>query len=322
MVWFQALSFTVATQGGFCDSLATMIVDLVEATMPDGLRLHGALHAPPAVGFSRPPLPIDAVVCLHGTGSNFYGSSLWAGLIPQMLEWGVPVLTVNTRGHDGISSSHGAPNRRLLGSAYELVDDCRFDVAGWVQWLAARGHSRIALLGHSLGAVKAVYALAHEPQPTVRCVLAISPPRLSYSYFKETVRGPGFLEEVARAEALVATGQEEALMDVRFPLPYSVTASGYLDKYGPAERYNVLKFVQRVTCPMFFAYGTVELQYGIAFQGMPDALEQVAAAGANLRVGVVAGGDHNYAGVCPELSSRLRSFVRTLASTDQDFSSI
>lgn len=288
-----------------------MLVDLVEATMSDGLRLHGALHAPAANPTSQ-LLPIDAVICVHGTGSNFYSSSLWAGLVPQMLDWGVNVLTVNTRGHDGISSAHGAPNRRLLGSAYELVDECRHDISGWVRCLVERGFSRIALLGHSLGAVKAVYALAHEPQPSVRGVLAVSPPRLSYSYFKETVRGPGFLEELSRAQAHVDAGQPDTLMDVRFPLPYVVTAAGYLDKYGPAERYNVLNLAPRVACPMFFTYGSVELQYGIAFQGMPDALDALTAAGTNLRVGVIAGGDHHYAGVHAELAARLRSWLAKL----------
>lgn len=291
-----------------------MLVDLVEATMPDGLRLHGALFAPVSESAPAAP-PVDAVMCLHGTGSNFYGSSLWSGLTPLLRTWGVAVLLVNTRGHDGISSSHGTPHRRLLGSAYEVVDECRHDVAGWVQFLEQRGLARVALLGHSLGAVKAVYALAHQPLPAVRCLLAVSPPRLACSYFRETARGPGFLEELGRAQALVDAGGPDTLMDVRFPLPYVVTAAGYIDKYGPAERYNVLKLVPRVSCPMLFTFGSVELQYGVAFQGLPDALLALRDAGADVRVGVIAGGDHQYAGVQGELAARLKSFVDKLPPT-------
>ena len=167
--------------------------------MPDGFRLHGALYEP-APGLPSEAFNLDAVLCLHGTGSNFYGSSLWGGLIPHLLQWNVAVLAVNTRGHDGVSTAHGNLSRRFQGSAFELVDECRFDVAGWVAWLARQGYVRIALLGHSLGALKALYSQALEPQPGVRCVLAlrrrvcrtaISLPVRAGRGLSRNTRGPG-----------------------------------------------------------------------------------------------------------------------------------
>lgn len=285
-----------------------MRVELVQAAMPDGLRLDGAWHAVPA-GVA-PSAEVDTVLCLHGTGSNFYGSSLWRGLIPRLLDAGLAVLAVNTRGHDGVSITHGPEGRRLLGSAYERVDDCRLDVAGWLQLALERGAKRVALLGHSLGAVKAVYALAHEAHLPVARVVAISPPRLSYSFFKAQPRGAAFVEEHDRAAALVAEGRPDELMDVRFPIPYLVTAAGYLDKYGVAERYHLLKFAGRVACPLLCTFGSAELQQGMAFRGLPEELEALAATGANVRVDVVAGGDHVYSGVHAELAARVVRWLR------------
>ena len=75
---------------------------------------------------------------------------------------GSAALVVNTRGHDGISSTNAPVGRRLQGAAYEIVDACCHDVAAWLAWLRERGYRRLGLLGHSLGAVKAIYSQAHR----------------------------------------------------------------------------------------------------------------------------------------------------------------
>jgi hypothetical protein len=56
---------------------------------------------------------------------------------------------------------------------------------------------------------------------------------------------------------------------------------------------------------MLFTYGTVEVQQGIAFRGMPEELEARAAAGLPLDVALIAGADHVYSGAHAELASRL-----------------
>jgi pimeloyl-ACP methyl ester carboxylesterase len=282
--------------------------ELVEAAMSDGLRLHAALHAP-AAG-TNAATAFDAVLLVHGTGSNFYSSSLWAGLIPRMLDWGIAVLAVNTRGHDGISTARGLPDRRWQGSAYEIVDECRHDIAGWLRFLAARGYRRVALVGHSLGAVKAIYSQAAAADPLVAAIVAISPPRLSHTHFSQSPRGPAFLEEYAKAARLVDEGAGQTLLEVRFPLPYFVTAAGYVDKYGPAERYDVTRLVERIACPTLFTFGTVEVQQGMAFRGVPELLEDVRNQHQlDFDLAMIAGADHIYSGTHSELAARIKSWL-------------
>jgi pimeloyl-ACP methyl ester carboxylesterase len=286
-----------------------MPLELVEAAMPDGLRLHGALHTP---GQSAPTAPSTAALLLHGTGSNFYSSSLWAGLIPRMLEWGLAALAVNTRGHDGVSSCRGLPSQRFIGSAYEQVDQCRLDVAGWLDWLLGRGFERVVLVGHSLGAVKALFSLTEATHPAVVATVALSPPRLSHEQFTAGPRGPGFLEEYARMAALVNSGAGDTLVEVRFPLPYLVTAAGYVDKYGPAARYDLTKLIEHIACPLLITYGTVEVQQGMAFRGVPEALAQLPGYGQRFAVQLVAGADHIYSGCHGELAARLEKWLKAV----------
>ncbi|HUY89355.1 MAG TPA: hypothetical protein VMV10_11520 [Pirellulales bacterium] len=288
-----------------------MIAELIRVAASDGLRLDGALFVPPAD--VSPQLGFEAVICLHGTGGSFYSSSLFGALTPRFLKSGAAVLTVNTRGHDLVCAASGSASPRLQGAAFEIVDECRLDVAAWVGWLVERGYRRIGLAGHSLGAVKAIYSLAHDVERSLSNVvglLAISPPRLSYSHFCQGPSATEFQAELAAAEAHLREGRGETLMSIRFPLPYLVSAAGYVDKYGPAERYNVLDFAAAVRCPALYAFGAIELERNTAFRGLPELLGAQASQGADSKVAVIAGADHFYSGVHAELADRLEFWLR------------
>lgn len=284
-------------------------LELVEATTSDGIRLHGAFYPS---GGAAPPAAADVILLLHGAGGNFYGSTLFASLLPMLSRLGLAVLVVNTRGHDAVSTASTPRGPRMVGAAFEIVDECRHDIAAWIVWLENRGHRRVALAGHSLGAVKAIYSLAQERPETINCLLALSPPRLSHSHFAASTEASQFLGEFAEAERLVAERKGDTIMPVRFPIPYLVSAASYVDKYGPDERYNILKYVAAIACPMFFSFGTIELRRGSAFQGLPEELNQLACQSADVKVAVIAGADHFYTATRTELAAQIESWLRQL----------
>jgi len=303
-----------------------MIVDLVHATTADGLRLCGALETPASgdastTATARPA--VDAIICVHGTGSNFYASTLMETIATRLVESGIAALRVNTRGHDGISTTSGRTGPVRGGAAYERVADCQFDLAAWVALLTSRGYERIGLLGHSLGGLKCLYTLAKaagdeagQPSPLdkVCALLAISPPRLSHSIFCASTHGPAFSAAYEEAQALVDAGRGDTLIESTFPLPYAVSAAGYVDKYGPHERYNILDLLTAVKLPTLLVYGSEEVANNIAFAGMPDAIESLPPPRDHRRVAVVAGGDHFYAGVRSELLAHLERWLRKLST--------
>jgi alpha/beta superfamily hydrolase len=249
---------------------------------------------------------------LHGAGGNFYSSTLFASLLPRLSQIGLAVLVVNTRGHDAVSTATTPRGPRMLGAAFEIVNECRRDIAAWVAWLEYRGHRRLAIAGHSLGAVKAIYSLAQEQSACVTCLVALSPPRLSHSHFAASPEADQFLSEFADAERLLAEGKADTIMPVRFPIPYLVSAASYVDKYGPDERYNILRHIAKIACPMLFSFGTIELRRGSAFQGLPEELNQLASQGADLKVAVIAGADHFYTATRSELAAQIDSWLRRL----------
>ena len=223
----------------------------------------------------QPALGADAVLCLHGTGSNFYASNMMASLTTALVANGMAAFPANMRGHDGISSTNAPVGRRLQGAAYEIIDACCHDVTAWLALLRQRGYQRLGILGHSLGAVKAIYSQVHRPDANVAWVVAISPPRLSYSGFLEDRAGRTISARLRPRHDLVRHGRSRELIEILFPLAYAISAEGFLDKYGPEERYDVLKLIPSVECPLVVTYGTAELPTSAAFRGMPDAIAEL-----------------------------------------------
>lgn len=283
-----------------------MLVELVRVTTADGLRLDGALEerAQRATASS-----VDALLCLHGTGGSFYSSSLFETLARHFTERGLAVLRVNTRGHDGISTAVTPSGPRRQGAAYERVDDCRHDVRAWVDWLVDRGYARIGLVGHSLGAVKAIYALAHRGGTGVEKLVALSPPRLSHSLFQGGPNADLFRSTYERAAQHIERGDGEALLHVSFPLPMIIAAAGYAEKYGPDERYDFLTHLPAVACPALVTFGGAELAEHIAFRDSPAAVQSLAAQKPNIALSVVPEADHFYSGKHEELAERLSEWV-------------
>lgn len=283
-----------------------MLVDLVRTTTADGLRLDGAFRSAGEGQVRRQP----TVIGLHGVGGNFYQSSTFDPLLIQLHAAGYPTLTVNTRGHDSVFGAQLGSVRKRLGAAYEIVDDCRADIAAWIKFLTDRGHERVILLGHSLGAIKAVYAQANDRHPGVVAVIAVSPPRLSYTAFMNVQESSLFFESMSIARDLAKEGAGDELFTAKFPFPLLITADSYIDKYGPAERYNILEFTAQLHCPALFTYGSKELAHGgIAFAGMPEAINKLPMHGTR-EVVTIDGADHFYSGVQDRLASRVGEWLR------------
>jgi alpha/beta superfamily hydrolase len=278
-----------------------LIVDLVRTTTSDGHRLDGAFLAPAAGAVKTSNL--DACLFLHGVGSNFYANNLFDYLASQLCQQGLAVLRVNTRGHDTISISWGSTGPVRQGAAYETVDHCRQDISAWVQFLNNRGFTKLGLLGHSLGAIKAIYSQAFAAEICIQAIIACSAPRLSYSAFMNSEAQPRFFESLATAKEHVEHGRPEALFQAAFPFPLLITAGGYLDKYGVEERYNILKFVDRLTRPLLVTYGQLELERGgIAFAGMPEAVLSRKRPDQAIEAATIPGADHIYSGAYEQLA--------------------
>ena len=232
-----------------------MLADLVEVTTPDGIPLSGAYFAPTSTARSH---SVDAILFFHGDGGNFYsGLYLWMG--QRMSEQGIAFLTANRRGHDHIAA--GARGGPLAGYAFESVDDSRADFGAWLDLLRERGHRRIAIGGHSGGAVRAAYAQASEKFPDVVAVIPVSPGEYDHEGII-ALHGDDFAEPFRVCERNVAEGRPDTLLRPGVPWGSTWSARSFVDCFNRDNRYSVTTHGANTGCPTLFIFGSEECAVG------------------------------------------------------------
>jgi alpha-beta hydrolase superfamily lysophospholipase len=280
------------------------MTELVTVRTEDECFLDGAYW--PAEGEAPPRA--DACLLLHGATSHAF-TPLMRALAEGLAGAGVAVLTLNTRGH-GIVSRVARPGGGLGGVAFEDLDEAPQDVHAGARWLQTRGHRRIALAGHSLGAVKGIYTQAVAPVAAAAGVIALSPPRLAYAVQAESVHGPRFQEALARARRLVDAGRPDELLPTEVPIPAYFAAAQFLKKYGPEDRYDLVRHLPRVACPVLLVLGTREAADSAAIGGTAAAAAALAGALPHLRVVSIDGADHVYTGVLESVLDAVVEWLR------------
>ena len=285
-----------------------MLADLVEVTTPEGIALSGAYFAPSEVDVSR---SVDALLFFHGDGGHFY-NSLYLGLGQRMAERGIAFLTANRRGHDHVASGvRGGP---LAGYAFESVDDSRADFGAWLELMRARGHRRIAIGGHSGGAVRATYAQAKERFANVVAVIPASPGEYDHEGVI-ALHGEDFLSPFRDSERNVAEGNPDALLRPGVPWGSVWSARTYVDCFNRDNRYSVSRHAANTGCPTLFIFGSEECAVG-GPQELPvcgAARRSLRAAGyAHVEVREIEGANHGYMGREEELFETMFSWLSRL----------
>jgi pimeloyl-ACP methyl ester carboxylesterase len=288
-----------------------MVVEIVTVTTLDGIKLHGSLRIPAAATMNS--LPVDVLICHHGVAGNFYGSEMFDDFSDLAIADGVAVIRANNRGHDPVSWATGPIGRTRIGAAYEIIPDCMHDWDAWISFATDRGFKRIGVLGHSLGATKTIYYFGNRNDDRVRCAIAASPPRLSYSAFLLDPDGEEFKGYVAVAKAKLDGGDPRGLIDAALPVPFLGSAATYYDKYGPEEQVNILTHLPKVRLPLLAFHGTEEPAAELPMRGVLEELTELAGELPNFSHSIIPNGDHFATGLRPYVWGVVRDWMMSLS---------
>ncbi len=261
-------------------------MELIRVRTTDCVLLDGSLQR---ATVAKSPSNDTAWLLVHGTGSNFYSAGVLQAFAEQLVSAGHSVARINTRGHDIISSLSG-------GAAFESIADCVHDLRAWVDELIRRDFSRVVLVGHSMGGVKAIFAQAHDPHPNVAAVIGVSPPRFCHAEWQSSPKAQAFRDHFVRATELVEAGRGDELILVQQPLPLWLTAAGFLAKYGPHDNYDFIPLLPRLTCPTLLIVGTESVASSPAFESVPVAVRERPALSPHLDLQLVPGANTSYSG--------------------------
>jgi pimeloyl-ACP methyl ester carboxylesterase len=288
-------------------------MELARCHTDDHVRLEGLWY--PAGGKRHPA--IDAVIMSHSVGGNFYAPGFYEDSVDRLNAMGVAVARVNNRGHDMVNRASRADGSfYYLGAAFERLDDSRRDLRAWLDFVAAKGARRVALWGHSLGAVKSLYYTSQVADPRVAAVIASSPPRFSHAQFRtDPEEWPIFERHLAEASALVAAGKGDALLQVTRPASIVISARNYVDKYGPPDGHDYVPMIEQIRVPVLHTLGGKEGLVNkpgssrISLYGAREYLHALEQRLSHFKHVVIEGGDHWYAGVEAALTDAVAAFL-------------
>ena len=268
--------------------------ELCRVQTADGLRLDGALHRSESATESK--WPVDAFLLVHGTGSNFYAPGVLETFAKQSTQAGIDALRINTRGHDGVASIPSNHGPVPGGAAWESIADCVHDLEAWIEFLVSQGKSNIALVGHSMGGVKSLYFASQRNHPAIRYLIGIAPPRFLHAHWMSHPHADAFRESYETAQQLVADGVGDSLIQVKQPLPMLIAASGFIDKYGPADNYDYMPWLPNFSTQTLLIYGTRSLAESPAFDSLPAVLDEVVASSPHVCRKIVEGANTPFHG--------------------------
>ena len=284
-----------------------MLVDLIRLTAADGMELDGAFFEPSPD--AKPDGPIDAVLCIHGSGRAFYTAAT-ANMANDLRNRGYAALTLNTRGHDTVWVDRQTGVAE--GNAYEILDTGRQDLRAGIDYLSSRGYRRIGILGHSMGAVKVAYYAATEADARVAAVIPVSPVRLSCSYYLESEDAEEFRANLETADRMEAEGRALDLFYVDFPIKEMFSAAAYLDKHGPLERYNMIQHAPKIQVPMFVLSGSLETHTRLL--DVPQDMITAAVNSPRAEYLVLEGGNHSLTNMMPEAGAAVLDWLASLSA--------
>ena len=282
-----------------------MLVDLINLTTSDDIKLDGVVFAPKS-GVDKKG-PIDAVLVMHGSQGNFYDASNTI-MADRLSQQGYACLSLNLVSHDNVWSRDG----KLYGNAYDILDRCRIDIRAGVDYLWELGYRGIAILGFSMGAVRVAYYAATENDERVATTIPISPVRLSYSYYMESPDAAEFKGIIDWADQMEAEDKAMELLSVDFPISQLFSAASYLDKHGPAERYNLVTLAPKIQIPMLVIGGSLETHTRLL--NMAGDLAFAAVNSPRSECVIVEGGNHSISNKRSEASAAVLTWLASLAT--------
>lgn len=201
-----------------------MKIKFIRFNTKDKLILHGLLYEPDAI-------TQKVVLHIHGMAGNFYENSFLDSMAKTFTDNDWAFMTINTRGHDYIADFPTTESKyKRIGNAYEVFEECVYDIRATLDTLETGGFTEIALQGHSLGAPKVAYYIATTQDSRISKLILLS----SADMVGLAEADPNYQKLMLLAQTMVKEGKgREILPDRIFAEDgwegYLLSAQTYID---------------------------------------------------------------------------------------------
>ncbi len=295
--------------------------ELVRVFTEDGIELHGLFCQPKTAKENK-----IAVLHIHGFTGNFYQERFVHHIADRLTGMGCDFLSVNTRGHDYLSYFLRKTDSGLtfvrIGGAYEILEQCIYDIKAWIDFLEEHGYLTVILEGESLGTLKVVIYQHQTQDKRVQALVLISP--LDGIGLQRAALGNKYDMAINTAKQMIEQGKPNELMPMVYcPLwQFPISAKTYISAFDPAAKNGIFNFhdpnakfeeLSNIKCPILVTYGTI--REAVVDNKVEEALTIInerAVSAKRCDTAIIQGAPHNYLGHEKEVSTLIRNWVATV----------
>ena len=244
---------------------------LVEFQTEDGLTLPGILYEQTTTK--------RVAIYLHGNGTSsvFYNQNEKRILADMLYKNGISLLYFNNRGANLIKAlkikQNDEEERKMYGTAYELIKECVYDIDGAIAFLKKQGYEEFYLIGSSTGANKICVYDHYKPKNEIKAYILADAGDDTGFYYYEFGRTK-FWKFLEKAKEKIKKGKDEQIM--KEILPEEVFSyKAFYDIANPDGDYNcfpyyeiindiklskkpLLRYYKAITKPSLVVYGELD----------------------------------------------------------------
>ena len=241
------------------------------------------------------------ILHLHGRAGGFYANAFLDAMAETYTAAGFGFLTVNLRGHDQIADFRVGDTDQIkrIGQAFDIFEECIFDIDAWVNFFRGHGYEKIILQGYSQGGGKAVYFLNEKLSADIVALVLMSPADAAGLLKKYDPLN--FEKDLAEAEAMLAQGRGSELLPRPIRGTYYVSAKSFVDEFGKNTKANIFPVfetgnfekLENINIPILAFYGSKE---NLCINSPKEDLVIIAShfKNQNSKTAIIDGADHTY----------------------------
>jgi pimeloyl-ACP methyl ester carboxylesterase len=267
-------------------------VEQVALRTADGVTLNGVVYHPPATPRS------SAILLVHGFGSNFY-SAYFPLFARTAAEQGYATLALNMRDHD------------TGPKAYDFVDN-EADIAAGLAYLRKLGHSKLVLLGQSMGTNRVLYFQSVTNDTDVVATVLVAGPGNLFEWNVWQFGRKNAQAAVDEALTLQSAGREQQFMLIDLgPLGKALYTARYLlSLRGPTARSDPYQNIRKASDRVLIVQGTADK---LIEPGVAERMQRAAAASSKPDLIYIEGADHSFKNHDGVLAQRVLGWLKEVA---------
>ncbi len=267
-------------------------VEQVALRTTDGVMLNGVFYRPVVSPRS------SAILLVHGFGTNFY-SAYFPLFARTAAEQGYATLALNMRDHD-------------TGPKVSDFIDNEADIAAGLAYLRKLGHSKLVLLGQSMGTNRVLYYEAATRDPSIAATVLVSGPGNLFEWNVWQFGRKNAQTTVDEALTLQSAGHEQQFMLVDLgPLGKALYTARYLlSLRGPKARSDPYQNIQKLKNRILVVQGTADK---LVEPCTADRLKRAATSSPTVDLISFERADHSFTGQETILAQRILAWLKEAA---------